>query len=417
VGVIYFKRDSPYSVYGRAYDTLMPRYWQSVTFLWDYHLSSLVHALLDPEVMRKKLELWMRLDIHKHFGTEYLTGAGVGPWYSVNDYAMCAIAHDYLRWNRDTAWLDGTVAGGDGSTARGYLDRYARNWKRFKTPSGLADYGGLNNLLECVNSYVHEVASLNAANVFNMRFAADLAEMSGDSSEAARLREEASELVQHVRALYANGKGFWNARTPEGRLVEVRHVYDFITVLNTIGDDLSDREKSEMVAFFQRELQTPTWMHALSPDDDDALFSVRPDHQWTGAYPAWPPQSVTGLYKIGREDVAAGWLRGLARSANQGPYGQAHFAESVVEPEDGGARKAPPDIPYITDWTCSSNGSWTNIIIESIFGVKASLRHGLSAEPKLHPFDQHAVLRNLRIGERLVDVDRNGVRERTIVPA
>ncbi|MBC8402020.1 MAG: hypothetical protein H8E14_11070, partial [Candidatus Marinimicrobia bacterium] len=59
LGVIYFKRDNPHSVYGRAYDTLMPRYWQTVTFLWDYSLSSNVHALLDPKVMRKYLEFWM----------------------------------------------------------------------------------------------------------------------------------------------------------------------------------------------------------------------------------------------------------------------------------------------------------------------------------------------------------------------
>ncbi|MGA7306430.1 MAG: hypothetical protein WBW88_16240, partial [Rhodothermales bacterium] len=57
-GVAYFKRDSPHSVMGRTYDTLMPKYWQTVTFLWDYFLSSGVHAQLDPDVMKKYLEHW-----------------------------------------------------------------------------------------------------------------------------------------------------------------------------------------------------------------------------------------------------------------------------------------------------------------------------------------------------------------------
>jgi hypothetical protein len=87
LGVIYFRRDNPYSVLGRTYDTLMPKYWQSVTFIWDYALSSLTHALLDPAVMKKYIEHWMSMDVHKHFGTEYLTGGPVGPWYSVNDFA------------------------------------------------------------------------------------------------------------------------------------------------------------------------------------------------------------------------------------------------------------------------------------------------------------------------------------------
>jgi hypothetical protein len=409
LGVIYFKRDTPHSVYGRAYATLMPRYWQPVTFIWDYMLSSVVHALLDPACMRKYLELWMHTDIHKHFGTEFLTGAGVGPWYSVNDFAMTTIARDYLRWTGDFAWLDKKV---DGSSSNGhvheYLAKYATNFKRFTTASGLADYGGLNNLLECVNTYLHEVASLNAANVFNLRSAAEILDLRGQRAQAAFLRDQAGALARKVNKLYAEGKGYWCARFPDGSLREVRHCYDFLTVLNTMADDLSESQKREMTDFFMRELRTPTWMHALSCDDDDAMFSVRPDHQWTGAYPAWPPQSAMGLYRIGQAELALEWLKGLARSANQGPFGQAHFAESVVPPIDGGARKAPPDFPYITDWTCSSNGSWAAVVIESMFGVRAGL-NGIIAQPQFASFDRDAVLRNLAWRGKRYTVTRKGL--------
>lgn len=407
LGVIYFKRDTPDSVYGRAYTTLVPRYWQPLTFIWDYSLSSIVHALLDPAVMRKYLELWMHLDIHKHFGTEYLTGAGVGPWYSVNDFAMTTIARDYLRFTGDLQWLDKRLSE---PTALDYLERYAHSYRDFRTSSGLADYGGLNNLLECVNSYIHEVASLNAANVFNLRAMAELFEIRGQEERAAALRDEASGLAGEVARLYVPGKGYWNARRPDGSLAEVRHVYDFFTVINTMSQDLTASQCGEMVDFFRRELQTPTWCHALSCDDDDAMFSVRPDHQWTGAYTAWPAQAAMALYRVGRSDLAFNWLKSMARSANQGPFGQAHFAESVVEPEAGGARKAPPDWPYINDWACSSNGSWAAVIIESIFGVRATLNRGLSAEPQFGPFDPDAVLRHLNYQGRNHTVSRKGVR-------
>jgi hypothetical protein len=406
LGVIYFKRDTQFSVHGRAYTTLMPRYWQPVTFLWDYSLSSLVHALLDPAVMRASLQRWMKLDIHKHFGTEYLTGAGVGPWYSVNDYAMSTLSHDYLRFSGDSAWLDEVVGE---HRVIDYLQSYATNYRQFQTKHGLADYGGLNNLLECVNTYLHEVASLNAANVFNLRFAAQLAERRGDNSAASALRKSAKDLAAQVQKLYVEGKGFWHARFPDGSLKQVRHIYDFITVLNTMADDLADSQKREMVDFFRRELQTPTWLHALSCDDDDAMFSVRPDHQWTGAYPAWPPLAVTGLYKIGQVDLAFDWLHGLARSANQGPFGQAQFAESVIAPDAGGARKAPSEWPWITDWTCSSNGAWTNIIIESIFGVRATLNEGISASPQFSRLDPDSVLTNLRCQGKSYTVTRKGI--------
>ena len=175
--------------------------------------------------------------------------------------------------------------------------------------------------------------------------AAQLADRRGDTSKAAEHRRAAQELATQVQKLYVEGKGFWNARFPDGSLKQVRHIYDFITVLNTMSDDLSTSQKREMTEFFRSELQTPTWLHALSCDDDDAMFSVRPDHQWTGAYPAWPPQAVTGLYKIGQVDLAFDWLHGLARSANQGPFGQAHFAESVIAPDAGGAARRHPNGP------------------------------------------------------------------------
>ena len=154
LGTVYFRRDNPYSVYGRAYDTLMPRYWQTVTFIWDYQLSSLLHSLLDPKVMEKYLELWMHTDIHTHFGTEFLKGKTAGMWYSVNDFAMTWIVNDYLRWNGNFDWLDKEIAKKSNNGSKKvseYLFEYAENWKRFKTNSGLADYGGINNLLECVS--------------------------------------------------------------------------------------------------------------------------------------------------------------------------------------------------------------------------------------------------------------------------
>jgi hypothetical protein len=413
LGVTYFRRDNPASVYGRAYDTLMPKYWQTVTFIWDYHLSGVVHSLLDPEVMTKYMDNWLKMDIHSHFGTEYLTGSPVGYWYGVNDYALVALMRDYLRWTGDTAWLDKPLTLKDGTVkpAAEMLEHFAHNYKNFQTDSGLADYGGLNNLLECVSTYIHEVASLNAANVFNLRYASEIATHKGNTSEAQALMDEANALLERVQSLYADGKGFWNARYPGNELVEVRHVYDFLTVLNTIPDALSDKQKKEITEFFVNELQTPTWMRALSPYDDNSMFSVRTDHQWNGSYPAWPPMSALGLYNIGEHDLAFNWLKGLAKTANQGPFGQAHFDENVMPLESGGSLKVSADIPYINDWTCSSNGSWVKLIIEGVFGVKAGL-NSIEANPKFGDFDPNAALRGLRWQGKTYDVTRDGLVER-----
>jgi hypothetical protein len=410
MGVLYFRRDNPASVLGRTYDTLMPKHWQTTTFIWDYSLSSQVHALLDPEVMRRQIAHWVGLDIDSHFGTEWLTGGPVGYWYSVNHYAMTRLVDDYLRHTGDLAFLDEQLAAADGAE-KGIAEHvrdWSRAWHRLRSATGLADYGGIDNLLECVSTYVHEVASLNGANVWCLRRAADIAEHQGRTGDATALRSEADDLAKLVAARYIPGKGIFHTAMPDGTLVETRHCYDFATIGTTIPDDLPAGAADEMVDFFVRELRTPNWMRALSPYDRDAAFSVRSDHQWNGAYPAWPPDSARSAIALGHPEVVADWISGLARSTNQGPPGQAHFVDEAVPPIDGGARKSPPQYPYLIDWACSSAGAWCELVLSGIFGVQVGLDGTVTASGVLEHFDPAARLEGLRVQGRSYTVTAEG---------
>ncbi|HET6293743.1 MAG TPA: hypothetical protein VFG33_10215 [Kribbella sp.] len=410
LGVVWFRRDNPASMIGRAYDTLMPRHWQTTTFIWDYSLSSLTHALLDPVPMRRHIEHWIDLDTHAHFGTEWLTGAPVGQWYSVNDFAMTRLVRDYVRFTGDEEFL-AVQAGRDAARkpVGEHLLDWATAWRGLREDHALADYGGIDNLLECVSSYVHEVASFNAANVWCLRVAAEVAERSGSTDRAELLRKEADEQAGHVNELYVEGAGFWHARQPDGTLLPVRHCYDFNIIGTTMAADLSEIQRTEMVEFFQRELQTPNWMRALSPYDADAAFSVRPDHQWNGAYPAWPADAARALFAMGRGDVALDWLPGLAKTANQGPCGQAHFVEEAVPAMAGGARKAPAQFPYLIDWACSSSGAWVSLVLEGVFGLEIDLDGTVHANPQVAALDPDARLSGLRVGPHTYDVSATGV--------
>lgn len=409
MSALYFRRTTPHSIYGTTYVTLMPRYWETTTFLWDISLSAMLLSMLDPRVLRSMMEMWMKLDMHKHFGTEFLTGAGVGPWYSVNDYAMCRMAKEYLRWTGDRAWLDKEV---DGKKVLNQILRYAEHWRELNINGhGLADYGGVTNLLEAVSSYVHEVAGLNAANVHNLRFAAELVDFKGDKSKAASYRREAEELGRRVLELYVPGKGIWKCRQPDGTYNEVHHCYDFGTTLMNIGDMMSATQKKEIVEFFKRELQTPTWMRALSTRDLDVTFSIRPDHQWTGAYCSWPALALSGLYAAGEVDVAFEWMKGLAKTSMQGPFAQAHFTETFLAPEsNGGAIKSPSDQPYINDWACVSGCNYLEPIVDSVFGINAGLFGTITAKPQFGRLDPRAELRNVNYQGKRYVADKNGVR-------
>ncbi|NUU04985.1 hypothetical protein [Leifsonia sp. C5G2] len=409
LGMLYFRRDYETGVRPRTYDTLMPNYWATTTFIWDYSLSSVAHALLDPDEMRAQLLHWIGSDIHTHFGTSALTGGPVGRWYSVNDYAMTRLVADYVRITGDDGFLAERVgAAGAERTVLEHVVEWAQAYRGLRVGGRLADYGEIDNLLECVSSYTHEVASLNAANVWNLRTAADLLDRAGDRERAAGLRDEAEALLPHVRALYLDGTGHFAAGQPDGTRIPVRHCYDFNVVGTTIADDLEPRVRDEMVAFFRHDLQTDNWMRALSPWDPDASFSVRPDHQWNGAYPAWPADAARSLIALGAAEVALPWLGGLARTANQGPPGQAHFVEEALPGIAGGARKAPPQLPYINDWACSSAGAWIALVLESVFGVRSAVDGSVSAVSVAHRLDPDATLAGYAAGGRRYRIHADG---------
>ncbi|NNG34771.1 hypothetical protein [Nakamurella aerolata] len=413
MGVLWFRRDNPASVLGRSYDTLMPRHWQTTTFIWDYSLSSQVHALLDPAVMRRHLEHWVGLDINKHFGTEWLTGGPVGYWYSVNHYAMTRLVNDYLRYTGDLGFLDAELAAADGDrkALAAHLDDWAHAWQQRRGPSGLADYGGIDNLLECVPSYVHEVASLQGANVWCLRRDADVAEYQARPADAARLRAEADALAALVRGRYVAGEGIFTVGRPDGTVRPVRHCYDFATIGTTMPEDLPTGAAAEMVGFFVRELRTPSWMRALSPRDPDAAYSVRADHQWNGAYPAWPADSARAAIALGHPETVAEWIDGLARTTRQGPPGQAHFVEEAAPTVSGGARKTPPQPPYLIDWACSSAGAWCELVLTGVFGIEVDLDGTVgNSKNVLAAFDPGAKVENLVVQGKTWTVDATGAR-------
>ena len=67
---------------------------------------------------------------------------------------------------------------------------------------------------------------------------------------------------------------------PTSERVEGRFIHDFLYVGQAIPDDLTAAQRQSMVAFFERELRTPTFVRAMSQLDPSAATtgSRRADH-------------------------------------------------------------------------------------------------------------------------------------------
>ena len=158
-----------------------------------------------------------------------------------------------------------------------------------------------------------------------------------------------------------------------------------------------------MVDFFvKRELQTPTWMRALSTKDIDVTFSVQPRPSvdrcllLLGGFGA-----LSGLYVASVKRNLATELdqrtsqNQPARSVRSGALYRIDF----WQPEsNGSALKATSDQPYINDWACVSGCNYLRADRRfDLFGINAGLFDGINAKPQFGKFDPTAELRNISI--------------------
>ncbi|HEV2318221.1 MAG TPA: hypothetical protein VGV18_00615, partial [Verrucomicrobiae bacterium] len=283
-----------------------------------------------------------------------------------------------------------------------HMDAIATHWESLVKPGQtLADYGGKANLLECVPTYINEVASFNAANVWMMRRVADIEEAEGKPARAAELRVKAAKLLPAVLSLYEPGRGVWDALHADGSRVQVRHVFDFTTIGLTIPNDLTPRMREEMTDFVERELLTDHWMRAQSLSDVAAAYSNRPDHGPMGAFCAWPAETAAAFCEFGEFDKALDLLHRCAWVTEEGPFSQSRELTS----------RKPDALALITSrggspnshqtYNASNGGSFAETIIRGLFGYQPDfLRKGLPAENR--PRDFHGELLNVRLDGRLI---------------
>jgi hypothetical protein len=246
------------------------------------------------------------------------------------------------------------------------MDSIATHWKTLVKPGRtLADYGEADNLLECVPTYIHEVPSFNAANVWMMRRVAAIQDAEGNPSRAAVLRADASHLRTAVLGLYEPGQGVWDSLHRDGSRVQMRHVFDFATIGLTIKEDLSTTMRNEMTAFVERELLTDHWMRAQSLADPAAAKSDRPDHGPMGAFSSWPAETIAVLCEFGDYDKALDFLHRCADVSSEGPFSQSR--ELMGRTSDAPVRIASRGQQT---YNASNGASFVETILREFFGYQ-----------------------------------------------
>ena len=358
-------------------------------FYWDYQYSAALQAMLEPATLLRQLLLWtssvdpdtMEASQWSFWGYDYVAQRGIGNYYAANDMTLFEIVDALLRLSGNVSLLGlgydvGPFPNGSSvhTTVYNTAVALATHWSsdaRYNVSGYLADYGAAANLLECVPTYIHRVAGVNAANAYMSRTLAAWAEhWAGDVALAERLRSDASGIAADILArLYvapsppgsASG-GYFKALFPNGTACEVRHVMDF--VYTSLYLELPRAVAAEMDTFVRRELLVPHWMRALSLNDSAAPYSNRSDHGPSGAYVGWPPLTLRSLAAHGDYLGSLSLLQDMAFVVSLGPFGQA-------------IEVRPPGDPYkpmpVTLYNEMAGASFADTTIRSIFGFSPSL--------------------------------------------
>jgi hypothetical protein len=363
------------------YNISTPRRVEACFYPNDWGMASRTLAWMDPDATWRQLELALAADVRKFNQVSFFTGRGgdgkhAGWPYTVDIYnCFYAAWHLWEQAGRDPALLTTRrlrAARGEMNLLQVFED-LGFDW-RSRRAAGLhlADYGPKEELLECVSTYEHVVAALNAGAAWMLQRLGEIYDALGRPADADAARAEAAAIVQDILAhLYVEGCGWFRCRLPDGRTREVRHCWDTGMVLMCIGPQLPVPVRQEIVRFFREELQTPGWIRALSPLDGDAAVSgFRADHQYNGAFGSWPAEVALGLIRIGEQQLAGEWLEGIARTARQGPFGQAHYDEGVVPSTHDGATKVTEELPQCCHWSNISGAMFFSVIEELLHSAR-----------------------------------------------
>ena len=349
-------------------------------FYWDNQYSVQLLSMLEPLTISRQVLLWTSsIDADSlepsqlsFWGYDYASQRGVGNYYSTNDVTIFSLIDAYVRTTGDWAFFNVSYAVGPYPNGTVHVTTVfdtalalTNHWKAdvYNASNFLADYGLAANLLECVPTYIHRVASLNAGNAFMAATLAPIAAARGDDQLAASLRADATSISAAVmERLYVQGAGYFKAEYPNGTSTAVRHVMDYVYVTEWLGSDISAQVADEMAAFVARELIAPPWMRALSLLDPAAPFSNRSDHGPSGAYIGWPALTVRALAQRGTPTAYADakiFLDQTLFGATLGAYGQA-------------IEIRPPGLPYkpfeVTLYNCLCAGAFADTIMQFLFG-------------------------------------------------
>jgi hypothetical protein len=400
------RRRYGWGAFDPSYLTLWPRRGEGSCYLaWDLPYTGGILARLDPAVLSKMMRALFSAPWLEYQTTNMLSGEHSGWPCCAQPHAVSTAALNLWRWQGDQSWRQWKITrqprkgkvgktgredqanpdGGDQPaemTGEAVFRQAVEVHRQRRLPhKALVDLGERGAYLECITTYAHGTAGHTAVQAWAL---AESAQAFGDPAASER-----ADLLNAIRSLYREGRGFFACEYPDGSRRDAANLYDVGLVLNHVGHELPPAWVEEITRFVRETLATPTWAHCLSPTDADTASGVRADHQWSGCFGTWPAQFLLGAMRAGHWDPwFETWIAGLARTTAQGPFAQAYWADDMSEPEAGAAPKCFDDLPQGNHWAISAGAHFSEMVLDGVAGLRATAGGALEADSRELPIRQ-----------------------------
>ena len=368
-------------------------------YMWNYGGPYRLWSLLSPRSAREHLLHLLTLDLCNCYAFNATDGAGIGPYYPINQEKVIFLAYYYVMQTHDINTLSDMV---NGKSVIEHLVEQALMHDDISKKAVLADYGNANHHLELrspdfetnpASRYNGKMPDMNLRRIPLFHLVDQLCRLA-NYRPPVDLLQRAEDLKALVhKELFSAEDGWFRCPTAEGLSV-MRYTVQMFKALGWGDWALEPEAEKALVSHLmsEDEFLGPFGLHSLSRKDP-AYYEGDVDNGGPGACVSFPAAVVERLYRSGRIAEAEKLLSRLLWMGESLPYwGDSQRADVM-------------DYRRISHLQCDIEGAVpAQAIIFGMFGIEVNPDFSVRISPHLYPDTEQMSLLDVHIAGLTFDV-------------
>lgn len=303
------------------------------SYLWGYAYISKIMPIYNRQAWKNQIIQGIKTDAKSHYAFTPITGEGIGPWYSYNQYSAIRTIYDYVVISGDRAFLSEKI---NDKTVIDYCIEQALFKDDITKDVALVDYGSNHNLLELkkTDRYQYFVPSPNAERCWSYRAVDELCNWATVSSLNLSLRADAlSKLISEE--LWSEDEQWFLTLDTLGQ----QHFFPTIQIFDMLRCNVLSKSQEQKILNHLNETEFLSQFGVHSLSKLDPAYDLN-DADWggPGVYAGDAPELIEDLYLSGHPDLAENVLSRILWWGKHFPYyPQAIIADDIDYRRNGRA--------------------------------------------------------------------------------